>query len=150
MKTYEQGDCYEANFNRFTKNDNKDEVLVHTLREFLGKGTELWGGHAFILNTKTDQVYDYSNGAIRRHGKPLIIAKGLIYDKWGITEKLITGKDTYFEYTQIEACKLAVETKHYGSWELKYENWEETGWGDYMKDYFVPNFMPIRFEMESK
>lgn len=142
------GDCYLANYQRFVDSNNQDEVLVHANREFLGKGTELWGGHAFILNTKTNMVLDYSNGArLTNGGQPLIADKEQIYDVWGITEKVINGDRTYFEYTQQDAVNWITTTWNYGPWELLLDNWEAEGWGEYMK-YFVPTFMPKRYSME--
>ena len=146
-----KGDCYEANFNEFFLNRDTysgDEWrLVHAMREHV-KGTEWWGGHAFILNLDENLVFDFSNGAkLRNNGKELVVDAEEIYEQWSISKY---GLHTYFEYTMEEAVKMAYETGHYGSWELKFEDWKSKDWGDYMKNYWIPNFEPKRHALEKK
>ena len=59
-----KGNCYEANFIEFMARNNSDEVLVQAMRE-VGKNSEWWGGHSFILSKgdRKNVVYDFSNSA---------------------------------------------------------------------------------------
>ena len=71
LKNKERGidysNCYYANLWEFVEMQNRktqgqgaeDWVLVHSVREM---ASEWWGGHAFLLNKKTDQILDFSNG----------------------------------------------------------------------------------------
>ena len=140
-----KGNCYEANFVEMLQSPDTyrgDEWrLVHAMRENI-KGSEWWGGHAFLLNTDENLVFDFSNGAkMRNDGKELIVDKDEIYSQWNIQ---VDGLFMYFEYTFQEAIKNAYEIEHYGSWELVFEDWKNPAWIDYMKDYFIPTFEPKR------
>ena len=113
-----KGNCYEANFNEFTTRVNGKPVynegnwvLVHAMREI---ASEWWGGHAFLLNKDEDEVWDYSNGKVE------VYQKADIYDTWNIQEN---GDKMYFEYNYIRALQMALDTGHYGSWELLFEDW---------------------------
>ena len=95
-----KGNCYEANFNEMIQNADTykgDEWrLVHALREHF-PGSEWWGGHAFLLNTDENLVFDFSNGAqMKNNGKELVVDKDKIYKQWNIQED---GLFMYFEYT---------------------------------------------------
>jgi len=133
-----KGDCYEANFLRFFKANNDDYVLVHAMREIV---SEWWGGHCFILDTKTDTVYDYSLSANQWDIGDEGIAKDVIYKEWNIQED---GLGMYFEYSFQDAVALAYEEEHYGSWELMYEMWQDENFGYYMTEYFMPKFQPLQ------
>jgi hypothetical protein len=135
-----KGNCYEANFNEFTsrvnnkpKYNNTNKVLVHAMREWAGKGSEMWGGHAFILDKDTNWVDDYSNN------KHLSVAKDEIFEKWNIQTE---GKFMYFEYDYVQAIDKAIETGHYGCWDILFEQWQNENHIEYMKDYFMPKFQP--------
>ena len=131
-----KGDCYEANFLRFFEAKNDDFVLVHAMREIV---SEWWGGHCFILDTKTDTVYDFSLSAEQFGIGEEGIAKKEIYEQWNIQED---GLYMYFEYSFEDAVALAYEEEHYGAWELLYEMWQHKEWSYYMKEYFMPKFQP--------
>lgn len=137
-----KGNCYEANFNEFTTRVNGKPVynegnwvLVHAMREI---ASEWWGGHAFLLNKDVDEVWDYSNGKIE------VYQKADIYDKWNIQEN---GDKMYFEYNYVRALQMALDTGHYGSWELLFEDWKDEGWMKYMTEYFMPTFQPLQHQM---
>ena len=137
-----KGNCYEANFNEFTTRVNGKPVynegnwvLVHAMREI---ASEWWGGHAFLLNKDVDEVWDYSNGKIE------VYQKADIYDKWNIQEN---GDKMYFEYNYVRALQMALDTGHYGSWELLFEDWKDEGWMKYMTEYFMPTFQPLQNQM---
>lgn len=137
-----KGNCYEANFKEFTtKVDRKpiyhegNWVLVHAMREI---ASEWWGGHAFLLNKDFDEVWDYSNGKIE------VWPKDEIFKTWNIQ---VEGDRMYFEYTYIRALQMALDTGHYGSWELLFEDWKNKEWIDYMKNYFQPTFQPMLFKL---
>ena len=137
-----KGNCYEANFNEFTTRVNGKPVynegnwvLVHAMREI---ASEWWGGHAFLLNKDVDEVWDYSNGKIE------VYQKADIYDTWNIQEN---GDRMYFEYNYIRALQMALDTGHYGSWELLFEDWKDEGWMKYMTEYFMPTFQPLQHQM---
>ena len=134
-----KGNCYEANFNEFTKRvsgkpvyNEGNWVLVHAMREI---ASEWWGGHAFLLNKDEDEVWDYSNGKVE------VYQKADIYDTWNIQEN---GDKMYFEYNYIRALQMALDTGHYGSWELLFEDWKDEGWMRYMTEYFMPTFQPLQ------
>jgi len=137
-----KGNCYEANFKELClvnpMSYGEEWVLVHAMREII-QGTEWWGGHAFLLNTDTDEVHDFSNG------KHEVYDKDDIYAKWSIQ---VMGNQTYYEYTKKQAGRLAVDTGHYGCWELKFEMWNTEGWNEYMKDYWVPTHEPRRDKLQ--
>jgi len=141
-----KGNCYEANFKELcldnAKNYGVEWVLVHAMREIL-EGSEWWGGHAFLLNRKTNEVHDFSNG------KHEIWDKEEIYKKWNVK---VHGLETYFEYSKPEAWEKALDTETYGAWELKFENWTDKDWHVYMQDWWIPNMEPRRhaLEIESK
>lgn len=137
-----KGNCYEANFNEFTKRvsgkpvyNEGNWVLVHAMREI---ASEWWGGHAFLLNKDEDEVWDYSNGKVE------VYQKADIYDTWNIQEN---GDKMYFEYNYIRALQMALDTGHYGSWELLFEDWKDEGWMRYMTEYFMPTFQPLQHQM---
>ncbi len=105
------------------------------MREIM-KGSEWWGGHAFLLNTDTNEVHDFSNG------KHVVATKEDYYEEWTILEH---GKETYFEYTKAEAWEWAQKTEHYGCWELAFELWDtKKDWNDYMANYWIPTHEPRR------
>jgi hypothetical protein len=137
--------CYYANFTEFTKRvnnepvyHNKNVVLVHAMREWGGKNSELWGGHAFLLDKEQNMIDDYSNQ------KHISKSKDRLFDVWNIQTK---GKFMYFEYNYIQALEMALKTGHYGSWELLFEDWQNKKHAKYMKDYFMPKFQPRLHEM---
>ena len=145
-----KGNCYEANFNELTKRVNGvpvyhaegDWVLVHAMRE---NASEWWGGHAFLLDRENNKVWDYSNGKVQTWDKDEI------YKTWNIQED---GDKMYFEYNYIRAIEMCLDSGHYGSWELLYEDWKAEGWIEYITEYFMPTFQPLqhqmRLEMEDK
>lgn len=137
-----KGNCYEANFRELCFENPKkygtEWRLVHAMREIV-QGAEWWGGHAFLLNTETNEVHDFSNG------KHEIYDKEEIYKTWNIR---VDGNQTYFEYTKEESAKFIVELEHYGSWELKFENYTDKDWTDYMRNYWIPTHEPRRHALE--
>jgi len=140
-----KGNCYEANFIEFMARNNSDEVLVHAMRE-VGKNSEWWGGHAFILNKSFGAVYDLSNSAEQFGIDDKGIHQELIYKEWNIQKD---GRAMYFEYTRDHAKKMLAKHNHFGSWELKHEDWrDEQGgenWGKYMTEYFKPTHQPKQY-----
>ncbi len=137
-----KGNCYEANFRELClvnpMNYGIEWVLVHAMREIV-QGSEWWGGHAFLLNTETNEVHDFSNG------KHEVYDRDEIYKTWNIQ---VDGNQTYFEYTKKEAVKFVMEEEHYGCWELMFEMWNSEGWIDYMKNYWIPTHEPRRHALE--
>lgn len=132
---FEKGDCYEANFNAFMnvkQFDHKEWVMVHALREII-KGTEWWGGHAFLWNKKTGMIYDASkSGRARNNGKPLKWTFAKAKKEWTLHPE---EPSMFVEYTRGEMVEKAMETGHYGCWDLTLELWDITPhkeYGDYM------------------
>lgn len=137
------GDCYEASFKAFMHGieefDHNEWVLVHAMREHMGKGAEWWGGHAFLLNKKTNQVIDHSISARNNNdGEPMVTTLDKVIEMWDLR---VDQEDMYVEYTRGEMVEKALETGHYGSWDLPFENWEDEGYGDYM-NMFQQKYMP--------
>jgi len=137
-----KGNCYEANFNEFTKRvsgkptyNEGNWVLVHAMREIT---SEWWGGHAFLLDKENNKVWDYSNGKVQSWDKDEI------FKTWNIQED---GDRMYFEYNYVRALQMALDTGHYGSWELLFEDWKDEEWMTYMTNYFMPTFQPLQHQM---
>ena len=127
--------CYHANLWKFVEmeeEERKDFVLVHAVREM---AAEWWGGHAFLLNKKTNMVLDFSNQ------KRLEGTKEDLYKQWNIQE---AGKEMYFEYNHEQCLNKVAEHMTYGAWDLLFENWQDKDWAKYMSEYFIPNFQPIQ------
>lgn len=130
--------CYYANFWAFKEMDKevqKDYVLVHAVREM---AHEWWGGHAFLLNKKTNQILDFSNG------KRLEGAKDKMFKQWNIQED---GLRMYYEYTFQESVIQCAKTGTYGAWGLLLEDWKNEEWGNYMRNYFIPTFQPDLYQL---
>jgi hypothetical protein len=55
----------------------------------------------------------------------------------------------YFEYTRDHAKKMFAKHNHFGSWELKHEDWKDEqggeNWGKYMIEYFKPTHQPKQY-----
>ena len=49
------GNCYPAAWNAINTIKNDDWVVVHALRDIF-KGANHFGGHAFLLNKKTNTI----------------------------------------------------------------------------------------------
>ena len=130
--------CYYANFWAFKEMDKevqKDYVLVHAVREM---AHEWWGGHAFLLNKKTNQILDFSNG------KRLEGAKDKMFKQWNIQED---GLRMYYEFTFQESVIQCAKTGTYGAWGLLLEDWKNEEWGNYMRNYFIPTFQPDLYQL---
>lgn len=130
--------CYYANFWAFKemdKEEQKDYVLVHAVREM---AHEYWGGHAFLLNKKTNKILDFSNG------KRLEGTKEELFKQWNIQED---GLRMYYEYTYKESVMKCGKTRTYGAWDLLFEDWKNKEWGSYMENYFIPTFQPDLYQI---
>jgi len=142
LKNKERGidysNCYYANLNEFVDMHNRktqgqgaeDWVLVHAVREM---ASEWWGGHAFLLNKKTDQILDFSNG------KRLEGTKEDMFKQWNIQ---VDGRQMYYEYSFKQVLEQVGKHMTYGPWELLFEDWKDKEWGEYMSKYFIPTFQP--------
>jgi len=146
---FEKGDCYVANFNALMdieKFDHKEWVMVHALREII-LGSEWWGGHAFLYNKKTKMVYDASISARNSNdGKPLNITLEEAVDKWNLKTH---EPSMWQEYTRGEMVTKAIDTGHYGSWDLPYENWATmppANYAEYMK-WFQKEYCPTTYKV---
>tara|TARA_R100000781_G_scaffold23377_2_gene17266 strand:+ start:749 stop:1198 length:450 start_codon:yes stop_codon:yes gene_type:complete len=134
VKGIDFSNCYYANLSKLLDMEDKDSqdwVLVHAVREM---SFERWGGHAFLLNKKTNMILDFSNQ------KLLEGTKEELFEQWNIQED---GDRMYFEYTKEQCLNKVAEHMTYGSWDLLYEDWMNKEWGKYMKEYFIPNFQPV-------
>ena len=130
--------CYYANFWAFKemdKEEQKDYVLVQAVREM---AHEYWGGHAFLLNKKTNKILDFSNG------KRLEGTKEELFKQWNIQED---GLRMYYEYTYKESVMKCAKTRTYGAWDLLLDDWKNEEWHSYMMDYFIPTFQPELYQI---
>jgi hypothetical protein len=105
------GDCYEAagKFigDQLIAGETDRYILVHG--EVRGQGP-LMGvtfGHAWIVDTSTDNVIDKSNG------RDISLPRFIYYGIGGINDL-----DNHYEYTAEEARDKMLETGNYGPWDL--------------------------------
>ncbi len=147
------GDCYQAAWNaiNFVKKSD-DWVVVHALRDIL-KGADYYGGHGFLLNKKTNTVYDDSISAKYIDGSVDGVVDGMPFKEYVKKTYVLTEGDyVYKEYTLKELNKITFEHGYYSPYHLAKEQWslkpEEFAkkfpgyddFGDYMKNYFYPTF----------
>lgn len=138
IKGIDYSNCYYANLNELVDMHNRktqgqgaeDWVLVHAVREI---ASEWWGGHAFLLNKKTDQILDFSNG------KRLEGTKEDLFKQWNIQ---VDGRYMYYEYNFQDVLLEVSRHMTYGPWSLLFEDWQDKKWGEYMSEYFIPTFQP--------
>ena len=133
--------CYHANLWKLFEMEEKDSqewVLVHAVREM---ASEWWGGHAFLLNKKTNKILDFSNQ------KKLEGTKEEMFKQWNIQED---GDRMYFEYTKQQCLNKVAEHMTYGSWDLLFEDWQNKAWAKYMSEYFIPKYQPIMHKQRTE
>jgi hypothetical protein len=110
-KKNQHGDCYEAAANYILSlppKEWKNHLLIHA--EVAGQG-ELTGisyGHAFVVNTKTYDVIDKSNG----HD---IKMPSALYYYVGQINKI----DNTHQYTYAQMQRKILDYKHWGPWDLE-------------------------------
>tara|TARA_R100001443_G_scaffold24148_1_gene36319 strand:- start:7072 stop:7521 length:450 start_codon:yes stop_codon:yes gene_type:complete len=133
--------CYYANLWKLLEMEEKDSqewVLVHAVREM---AAEWWGGHAFLLNKKTNKILDFSNQ------KKLEGTKEELFKQWNIQED---GDRMYFEYTKQQCLNKVAEHMTHGSWDLLFEDWQNKAWAKYMSEYFIPKYQPIMHKQRTE
>ena len=163
------GDCHEVSIKYLNNIDRNDTRLKgkgvplrssKEVREGIKNGTivlvqferemfsEFWGHHSVVLFKKEsgifdeDMVLDLSIGSrLKDSGEPLIAPKEKMWKEWNVQED---GLGMYYEYTMLETFDRIVETLTYEPFELKRSRWMDEGHGEYMRDYFIPNFEPTR------
>ena len=153
MVKFVKGNClpaaWELAMSKLSDKKNK-YVIVHAMRE-IADGSEFWGGHAFVLNKTTNRVLSEANNDMQQNGGiPLDVSFEVAKEMWNLQPQ---DETMYVEYTIQEynmmlfeneyydeqTCENMVEHRFYG---LKYENWKDKGWQDYMNKYFLPTYCP--------
>ena len=123
----------------------KDEyVIVHAMREIYGG--EVWGGHAFVFNKTTNRVLSKANNDMQENGgNPLDISFEEAKEMLNLHPN---DASMYKEYT-IQEFNAKLFQGFNGSnnvtlefWDLKYENWKDDDWNDYMNNHFMPLYCP--------
>jgi hypothetical protein len=106
------GDCYEAAakfiMDECLFSDDCHYLLVHA--EVGGRGP-LEGtnfGHAYVVNTLTNEAIDVSNGRNIKMSRDF-------YEALGSIRQI----DNFYEYTWAEAREMLSKVGTYGPWELK-------------------------------
>ena len=150
-----KGNCYPAAWNAInfvTKDD--DWVVVHALRDIF-KGGAHYGGHAFLLNKKTNTVYDDSISAKYIDGSVDGVVDGMPFQEYvDKTYVLTEGDYVYKEYTMKELNEITFKHEYHSPFHLAKEMWSlepkefaerfpgYDDFGDYMQNYFNPTFEP--------
>lgn len=144
MIKFEKGNCLKAAWDlAMDKISDKDEhVIVHAMREIYGG--EVWGGHAFVLNKTTNRVLSEANNDMQENGgKPLDVSFEEAKEMWNLQPN---DPSMYKEYTIQEFnAKLfenGLDNVTLEFWDLKYENWQDDDWNDYMNNHFMPLYCP--------
>ena len=151
------GNCYPAAWNaintkKFIVND--DWVVVHALRDIF-KGANHFGGHAFLLNKKTNTVYDDCISAKYIDGSVDGVVDDMPFDEYVEKTFVVTEGDyVYKEYTRIELNKETMKDMVHMPFDLAKERWAMKpkefakrfpgyeSYVDYMKNYYQPTFEP--------
>ena len=149
------GNCYPAAWNAINDpSKGNDWVVVHALRDIF-KGAAHYGGHAFLLNKKTNTVYDDSVSAKYIDGAIDDIIDGMPFQEYvDKTYVLTEGDYVYKEYTMKELNMITFENEYHSPFHLAKEMWSlepkefaarfpgYDSHADYMKNYFLPTFEP--------
>lgn len=149
------GNCYPAAWNAINKSSKGDDwVVVHALRDIF-KGAAHYGGHAFLLNKKTNTVYDNSISAKYIDGNVDGVVDGMPFQEYVDKTYLLTEGDyVYKEYTMKELNRITFEHGYHSPFHLAKEMWSlepkefaarfpgYDSHADYMKNYFLPTFEP--------
>lgn len=149
------GNCYPAAWNaintkKFIVND--DWVVVHALRDIF-EGANHFGGHAFLLNKKTNTVYDDCISAKYIDGSVDGVVDGMPFDEYVEKTFVVTEGDyVYKEYTRKELNKETMKEMVHMPFDLAKEQWAMKpkefakrfpgyeSWVDYMENYYQPTF----------
>lgn len=141
-KIPKRGDCYEA-AGQFCMGSVfmpepiefvGEPHLVHAEVKGQGKAEGIRFGHAWVEDD--ENVYDYSNG--RR-----IVMPKVVY--YAIGDIRTENPEKYQKYTFPEARAKMLETKHYGSWDIKTEYADG---GELSKD--LQDFLDMEFYSDTK
>lgn len=109
-----KGNCYRAAFDALLDGRTPPgSVLVHGEATGQGPIEDVRFGHAWVEHG--DLVYEFSNGL------DLVLSAHLYYAVGQIVEE-VYGQRKLFRYTVNEARNWALETGHYGPWELETEH----------------------------
>ena len=136
----QKGNCLKAAWDlALDKISHKDEhVIVHAMREIYGG--EVWGGHAFVLNKTTNHVLSKANNDVQENGgKPLDVSFEEAKEMWNLQPN---DPSMYKEYTiqefNAKLFEQGFDNVTLEFWDLKYENWQDDDWNDYMNNHFMP------------
>ena len=134
--------------------------MVHALRDIF-KGGNHFGGHAFLLNKKTDTVYDDSISAKYIDGSVDGVVDGMPLKEYAEKTYLLTeGKYVWKEYSMKELNIITFMHGYHSPFDLAKERWDLSpeefeskfpGFkdiADYMKNYFQPTFEPHWVELQ--
>lgn len=116
------GDCYQNAWRRLMDMDHdeaKKWTLVHA--EVVGsRGSAIAGkhfGHAWLETRKSFGEHSVTFVSDQSNGRNIELPQDFYYDMGGVIDE--PGK--LFRYTIDEARRWALQTGHFGSWELEVE-----------------------------